>query len=59
MHRRREVAHAVAILRNMGVLGYKKTAFSNDASKLKKVLASRGAALDDEPIPGEDFDDEE
>lgn len=37
-HRRLEVGHAVGILRRMGILGYKRADFSDDAKELKKRL---------------------
>ncbi|MFA5943722.1 MAG: hypothetical protein WC876_04560 [Candidatus Thermoplasmatota archaeon] len=42
-HRRIEVAHAVNLLRVKGVLGYKRTDFSDDQGALKSILAARQA----------------
>lgn len=40
-HRRREVAHAVGILRRRGILGYKRSDFSDDAKAIKQRLAAQ------------------
>lgn len=52
-HRRMEVGHAVGILRRKGILGYKRTDFSDDAKALKAQLAARG------PVDAEPDDEDE
>lgn len=61
-HRRREVGHAVGILRRMGILGYKRTDFSDDAKELKNRLrGGRATRADSSPPedPGDEGEDDD